>query len=224
MPSPAGDDVVVGIALGGDDATCPQSLTTVSWGSAIGGLAQTSTAGALNDSATWPGSGFKLLSCAAGNPVLAGGPSGIGELDQEGPGLARGSQLALVYRRFDVANHAFGAPVEVSDETTVSSGGASSVSLFAGLDRCHLRRVGGQPGPGRKLELRRRRALVRAGGDGLRPQRHRGRLRGPGIGRGQVRGCLQQARCPIHHAPVPHDAQLQHPHEAIEPSPAWLPS
>jgi hypothetical protein len=129
VASPAGDDVVVGIALGGDDPSCPTSLTTVGWGSATGSPVQTSSAGALNDTATWPRGGFKLLACAAGSPALAGGPSGIGELDQEGPGLAKGTQLALVYRAFDVAKDAFGAPVQISAETKVSSGGASNVSL-----------------------------------------------------------------------------------------------
>ena len=129
VASPAGDDVVVGIALGGDDPSCPTSLTTVGWGSATGSLVQAGSAGALNDSATWPSRGFKLLACAAGSPTLASGPSGIGELDQEGPGLAKGTQLSLVFRRFDVATGTFGAPVQISDETKVSSGGAANVSL-----------------------------------------------------------------------------------------------
>ena len=129
VPSAPGDDVVVGIALGGEDPRCPTSLTTVGWGSATGSLVQTSSAGALNDTATWPRQGFKLLSCAAGSPTLASGASGIGELDQEGPGLAKGTQLALVFRRFDVTTDAFGVPVEISDETRASSGGASNISL-----------------------------------------------------------------------------------------------
>jgi hypothetical protein len=127
--SPAGDDIVVGIALGTDSNECPSSLTTVGWGSAVGNLAQASSAGALNDSATWPSSDFKLLTCSAGSPTLAGGPSGIGEIDQEGPGLAKGTQLEIVYRHFDVAKDRFGSPVEISSETKVSSGGADAISL-----------------------------------------------------------------------------------------------
>ena len=65
VASPAGDDVVVGIALGGDDPSCPTSLTTVGWGSATGSLVQAGSAGALNDSATWPSRGFKLLASAS---------------------------------------------------------------------------------------------------------------------------------------------------------------
>jgi hypothetical protein len=119
----------VGVALGTDSNECPSSLTTVGWGSAVGNLAQASSAGALDDSATWPSGDFKLLSCSAGSPTLAGGPSGIGELDQEGPGLAKGTQLEIVYRRFDVAKDGFGSPVEISSETKVSSGGADAISL-----------------------------------------------------------------------------------------------
>ena len=59
VPSAPGDDVVVGIALGGEDPRCPTSLTTVGWGSATGSLVQTSSAGALNDTATWPRQGFQ---------------------------------------------------------------------------------------------------------------------------------------------------------------------
>jgi len=129
VQSPAGDDIVVGVALGTDSNECPSSLTTVGWGSAVGNLAQASSAGALDDSATWPSGDFKLLSCSAGSPTLAGGPSGIGELDQEGPGLAKGTQLEIVYRRFDVAKDGFGSPVEISSETKVSSGGADAISL-----------------------------------------------------------------------------------------------
>ena len=131
VSSPAGDDLVVGIALGtGEPGTkCAKSLYTVGWGSSTGSLVQTSSTGALNDSATWPTKDFRLLSCAANSPTLAGGPSGIGELDQEGPGLSGGKNIELVYRRFDLATNSFGAPVTVSDETGVSSGGATLVSL-----------------------------------------------------------------------------------------------
>ena len=113
VSSPAGDDLVVGIALGTGKAgtKCAQSLYTVGWGSATGSLVQTSSTGALNDSTTWPIKDFRLLSCAANSPTLAGGPSGIGELDQEGPGLAEGNNIELVYRRFDLATNSFGAPV-----------------------------------------------------------------------------------------------------------------
>ncbi len=131
VSSPAGDDLVVGIALGTGEAgtKCAQSLYTVGWGSATGSLVQTSSTGALNDSTTWPTKDFRLLSCDANSPTLAGGPSGIGELDQEGPGLSGGNKIELVYRRFDLAKNSFGAPVEVSDEAKVSSSGATLVSL-----------------------------------------------------------------------------------------------
>jgi hypothetical protein len=128
-PSPAGDDVVVGVALGAGGTQCPHSLTDVGWGSATGSLVQTSSAGALNDSATWPSKDFRLLSCAANSPSIAGGPSGIGELDQEFPALATGTRVSIIYRRFDVARGSFGAAVLVSDETRDSSGGAGLVSL-----------------------------------------------------------------------------------------------
>ena len=47
---------------------------------------------------------------------------------------------------------AFGAPVQISGETKVSSGGASNISLSEGSAGANICHVGGQPRPRRELE------------------------------------------------------------------------
>jgi len=121
---PAGDDLVVGVAMGSSLSSCPDAETNVGWGSATGSLSATSTSGALNDSASWSSKGFTLLACAAEDPATVQGTSGIGEIDQEGS-----KTINLVYRSFDPTSDSFASPVTISNETNVSDDGADNIAV-----------------------------------------------------------------------------------------------
>jgi hypothetical protein len=86
----------------------------------------------LNKQASWEVGGkyFKPIACVAESPVIAGGPSGIGVFEDEGPGLESGGADSVDYRAFDAATHTFGAPVVVSEEGehTLSGAGGQSMS------------------------------------------------------------------------------------------------
>jgi hypothetical protein len=60
--------------------------------------------------------------------VLAGGASGIGVLEDEGPGLVSTGSDGVYYRPFNSGTLAFGSSVLVSDETLSTLDGADALS------------------------------------------------------------------------------------------------
>ncbi|HMD52613.1 MAG TPA: hypothetical protein VKG62_07850, partial [Solirubrobacteraceae bacterium] len=80
----------------------------------------------------WGAQFFKPLACEAIAPVLAGGgPSGgsIGLLYEAGPGLSGAGADGIYYRSYSTAAMAFGGPVLVSEETSLTLLGAEQLSL-----------------------------------------------------------------------------------------------
>jgi hypothetical protein len=121
----AGEDLVVAVSGGlfNEFSECPLSARHSGFAAAHGTLAN------LNkQSPTWTGS-FKALDCHAQGPVLAGGPAGIGVLEDEGTGIEGSGADGMDYRAFDATTMQFGAPVEIADETSASLLGADELSL-----------------------------------------------------------------------------------------------
>jgi hypothetical protein len=125
----ANEDLVVTVgnaytSLGGDPA-CPTSEHNTGYGVA------NTTVAKLNEQHSWEVGGpyFKPIACAAEAAVVAGGASGIGVFEDEGPGLEGSGPDSVDYRPFDPSTKSFGAPVEVSDETNLTLSGADDLSL-----------------------------------------------------------------------------------------------
>jgi len=129
--STTGSATVVGVALGSGVKGCPSSaILDVGWGTATGSLSQSATTGSLDDQSTWSKKGYVVLSCAANSAELVSGPSGIGELDQEGPGLASGTKISWIYRHFNPATSSWDPPVQITgDEATNSLAGGDEASF-----------------------------------------------------------------------------------------------
>jgi hypothetical protein len=126
-PAAAGQYIVVAVG-GGFGSGCPSGSNSVTgYGVAVG------TPASLQEQSAWSSKYFAPISCEAGDPVLAGGgPTGgtIGLLEEEGPDLTSantGSQ-GVFYRRFDTGTDTFGAPVLVSNETSLSGAGDLDVA------------------------------------------------------------------------------------------------
>lgn len=123
----AEEDLVVTVGAGPFTKVpaCPSSEQHTGYAVADATLAN------LNTQAAWEVQGpyFKPIDCLAKSPVLAGGPSGIGVFEDEGPGLQGPGADGVDYRPFEPATLSFGAPVQVSDETAVTLLGANDLSL-----------------------------------------------------------------------------------------------
>jgi hypothetical protein len=123
----SGEDLVV--TVGGDnyfaDAECPGSEHLAGFGYA------NTTFANLNKQASWEAGGkkFKAIDCEAEEPVLAGGASGIGVLEDEGPGLQSTGPDSIDYRKFNISTHSFEAPVLVSEEAEQTLDGADSLTV-----------------------------------------------------------------------------------------------
>lgn len=123
----SGEDLVV--TVGGDnynhDGECPGSEHLSGFGFADTTLSN------LNKQSSWEvgGKKFKVVDCEAEEPVLAGGASGIGVLEDEGPGLQTSGPDSVDYRKFNISTHSFEAPVLVSEEAAETLSGADSLSV-----------------------------------------------------------------------------------------------
>jgi hypothetical protein len=123
----SGEDLVV--TVGGDDysadAECPGSEHLSGFG-----YADTTFAN-LNKQSSWEvgGKKFKAIDCEAETPALAGGASGIGVFEDEGPGLQGSGLDSVDYRKFNVTTHSFEAPILVSEEAEYTLSGADSLSV-----------------------------------------------------------------------------------------------
>jgi hypothetical protein len=123
----SGEDLVV--TVGADnysaDAECPGSEHLSGFGYADATFAN------LNKQSSWEAGGkkFKAIDCEAEAPVLAGGASGIGVLEDEGPGLQTSGLDSIDYRKFNASTHSFEAPILVSEEAEHTLSGAGSLSV-----------------------------------------------------------------------------------------------
>jgi hypothetical protein len=107
----------------GDPTGCPSGTSYASgYGAAVRTTATLATT-------SWGSSYFKPLDCTAEAPVLAGGASGIGILEDEGTGLVSTGSDGVYYRAFNSGTLTFGSPVLVSDETLNTLDGADALSL-----------------------------------------------------------------------------------------------
>jgi hypothetical protein len=120
---PDGTNNYLVVVVGGDLSTPPAACPTGT-DDATGYAAATGTAATLATQAKWNTTTyFKPISCDATAPVLAGGASGIGLLEDEGPGLNGSGSDGVYYRPFNTSTMAFATtPVEVSDETSADDG------------------------------------------------------------------------------------------------------
>ena len=127
IPAPGGQYtvVVVGTSGGGTAGGCP-SGTQVSTGYSHA----TGTPAALQMQATWPAAStwFANISCDAESAVLASAGSTIGVVEAEGQGLSGPGSDGVYFRAFDAPGGTFGAPVELSDETSQTLDGAQGLS------------------------------------------------------------------------------------------------
>jgi hypothetical protein len=129
LNSPApGEDLVVAVSAGVSPAYtgCPGgSENYTGFGVADTGF------GGLDLQKSWGEGGafFKPISCQADSVVDAAGGGSLGLLENEGPVLHGGSGVSIDYRPFETALKTFGAPVEISDETTQTLGGAVVTGL-----------------------------------------------------------------------------------------------
>jgi hypothetical protein len=123
----SGEDLVV--TVGGDnfnpDAECAGSEHLSGYGFADTTLAN------LNKQSSWEvgGKKFKAIDCQAEEPVLASGPSGIGLLEDEGPGLQTSGSDSIDYHKFNASTHTFEGSVLVSEETQYTLSGADFLSV-----------------------------------------------------------------------------------------------
>jgi hypothetical protein len=119
------------VVVGGASTSSPPppgcttgSVDETGFGAAVG------TAASLNTQAVWGTGYFTDISCDAEGPALAGGPSGIGVLESEGPGLLGSGSDGVYYRTFSATTKLFSAsPTLVSDETLNTLSGAESLSV-----------------------------------------------------------------------------------------------
>jgi hypothetical protein len=129
LNSPApGEDLVVAVSTGVSSSYtgCPGgSENYTGFGFANAGV------GALDLQKSWGEGGafFKPISCQANGVVDAAGGGSLGLLENEGGALHGGSGVSIDYRAFEPALKVFGAPVQVSDETAQTLGGAFLVDL-----------------------------------------------------------------------------------------------
>jgi hypothetical protein len=122
----AGKDLVVTVGSAFSHlAACPSFEHVAGYGVADTTLAK------LDEEHSWEAGGpyFKPIACPAEAPVLTGGPSGIGLLEDEGGGLEGDGSDGIDYRAFDPTTLGFESPVQVSDETTHTLDGAGDLSV-----------------------------------------------------------------------------------------------
>jgi hypothetical protein len=123
----ANEDLVVTVGSGpfSKVPACPSSEQHTGYGVADATVAN------LDKQSFWEVGGpyFKPISCQAESAVLAGGPSGIGVFEDEGPGLEGAGSDSVDYRAFDPTTLIFGSPVQVSDETSLTLDGADELSV-----------------------------------------------------------------------------------------------
>lgn len=126
-PGVSGDETVVtaGSNDNSNSQTTPPGCPSVN---AVGFGVRVAAPASLNSA---PVPDYQLLACSAMGPVLvSGGGSGIGVVEQEGSGVAgTGSDFQIDFRPFDATSTggSFGAPVELSDETTEALGGVDAL-------------------------------------------------------------------------------------------------
>jgi hypothetical protein len=120
------DAVVTGAFVGQPPGCASGTADSTGYGVAVGTPAQLALQSAWNISS---GGYFKSVSCDAFAPVLAGGPSGIGLLEDEGPGLYTSGSDGIYYRAFNATTKNFPTPVLVSDETLTTLDGADDLSV-----------------------------------------------------------------------------------------------
>jgi hypothetical protein len=78
----------------------------------------------------WASGYFTPISCDAEAPVISDGASGIGVLEDEGPGLSGAGSDGIYYRPFSITTKTFsGSPALVSDETSQTLDGADGLSV-----------------------------------------------------------------------------------------------
>jgi hypothetical protein len=118
--------VVIGAYVGQPPGCTTATGNTTGYGVAVGTPAQLVLQSAWNITSAGY---FKPISCDAFVPVLAGGVSGIGVLEDEGPGLYTTGSDGVYYRAFNTTLKTFPTPVLVSDETMSTLDGADSLSV-----------------------------------------------------------------------------------------------
>ena len=224
VSTPAGDDLVVGIALGTGEAgtKCAQSLYTVGWGSATGKSAPDEL----------HGSAERLNHLAD-----QGLPAALvcGKLPDPGrrPEWDRRARPGVLRTRRGEQHRSCLPPFRCRQELLRRSGPRfrrdggllrrrHARQPLAGLDWRDLRGMVGRAGPRRELELRWRGAVVPTGGDRSRSQQHRDGLCRTGTRSRQIRCRLQQLRHQYDLTRVLNDAQLRHPHEGAGIGPTAL--
>ena len=122
IPNPEEAGAFIVVVVGADGKAACTSEDSTGYGVAVGTPAQ------LQEQKAWGAAYFKAVACNAFAPVLSSGASGIGLLEDEGAGLGGSGEDGLYYRRFATATKTFEAPVELSNETHTSYGGADDVS------------------------------------------------------------------------------------------------
>jgi hypothetical protein len=126
-PVKSGKDLVV---TAGTDLNQPTGCPA---GSEMGtgyGVAD-GTPAELQKKAAWSESYFKPIACVAKEAVLTGGSSGqapIGVVEAEGAGLNGSGEDGVYWRAFSPTAGAFGAPVLISNETSLTLLGADDLS------------------------------------------------------------------------------------------------
>ncbi len=134
-PASTGSDVVIGVGdnFAGSPEQIPGCLNSAASGYGV-------SVGAVNGASKATGTlnylglpAYKLLECAALDPVLAsGGQDGVGLIEEQGSGVTgAGSEFALSYRPFTATSTggSFGSPVPVANVTSQVLDGVNGIDL-----------------------------------------------------------------------------------------------